>query len=94
MHLWGGISRSGLTPLVIFEGKLESMGFQQIITRGLLPFINEKFPDGHRFFQDGDPKHTSHSTLRFMAQRGINIFHSPADSPDLNPIEMLFNTNN
>ncbi len=60
------------------------MGFQQIIIRRLLPFINEKFPDGHRFFQDGDPKHTSHSTLRFMAQHGINAFLMPADSPDFN----------
>ncbi len=39
VHLWGGISRKGLTNLVIFEGKMNSAGFQNILTEGLLPFL-------------------------------------------------------
>ena len=32
---------------------------EHILKRILLPFIREKFTDGHRFQQDNDPKHTS-----------------------------------
>ena len=38
-YLWGGISRRGLTDLVIFEGKMNSAGFQDILTVGLIPFL-------------------------------------------------------
>ena len=31
----------------------------EIIKNTLVPFINEVFPDGHRFMQDNDPKNNS-----------------------------------
>ena len=91
VHLWGGISRRGLTNLVIFEGRMDSIGFQSILTAGLIPFIRDKYPDGHRLFQDGDPKHTSYSSKRFMVMNGINNYPMPPESPDLNPIELVWN---
>jgi hypothetical protein len=90
VHLWGGISRRGLTDLVIFEGKMNSAGFQDILTVGLIPFL-ENFPEGHLFFQDGDPKHTSNETKNFMTIHGINNYPMPPESPDLNPVEMIWN---
>ena len=30
----------------------------QSMKPGLLPFIQERFPDGHRLYQDNDPKHS------------------------------------
>jgi len=56
-----------------------------------MPFINDKFPKGHRFFQDGDLKHSSHSTKRYMSLHAINTFPMQADSSHLNPIEMVWN---
>ena len=38
---------------------------------------------------DNDPKHTSHSTKRFMILNNINHFETPPQSPDLMPIEMV-----
>jgi hypothetical protein len=80
VHLWGGISNRGLTDLVIFEGKMNSAGFQDILTVGLIPFL-ENYPEGHRFFQDGDPKHTSNETKNFMTIHGINNYPMPPESP-------------
>ena len=66
IHLFGGISRKGLSPLVMFTGIMYSKDFQNILDQSIVPFIAAKFPYRHRFFMDNDPKHTSHSTQRFM----------------------------
>lgn len=39
---------------------------------------------------DNDPKHTSHSTRRFIILNNINHFETPPQSPDLIPIEMVW----
>jgi hypothetical protein len=65
VHLFGGISSQGLTPLIIFTGI-------------------------YRFFMDKGPKHTSHSSRRFIILNNINHFETPTQSPDLMPIEMVF----
>jgi len=40
--------------------------------------------------QDGARPHTAKVTLRECAERGIRLIHWPPYSPDLNPIEMLW----
>lgn len=39
---------------------------------------------------DNDPKHTSHSTRRFIILNNIYHFETPPQSPDLIPIEMVW----
>ena len=89
--VWGGISKKGATSLVIFTGIMKSEFYQEQILRGaLMPFIAENLPEHHRFMQDNDPKHTSRSTKQFMADNHINWWQTPAESPDLNPIENIW----
>lgn len=90
VHIWGGISKRGATQIVIFTGILTATRFTEILSAGLLPFIEQIFPDAHRFQQDNDPKHTSLYAREFMATKNVNWWKTPAESPDLNPIENVW----
>ena len=46
-----------------------------------MPFIKMNFPDGHRLYQDNDPKHTSITTKAWMADNGVNWWPTPPESP-------------
>ena len=56
-----------------------------ILEAGLLPFIAEKFSDGHRIFYDNDPKRAS-SCIE-VKRNNVNWWPTLPESPDLNPIE-------
>ncbi|CAG2217725.1 unnamed protein product [Mytilus edulis] len=90
VHVWGGISRRGATGLYIFTSIMDSIVYQGILTQKLVPFIQQQYPNGHRFMQDNDPKHVSRSTKAFMQNNGINHWVTPPESPDMNPIENLW----
>ena len=90
VHVWGGISKQGATQLVIFSGIMNATIYGDILSVSLLPFIQEAFPDGHRLYQDNDPKHTSKYIQRFFERNGVTWWKNPAESPDLNPIELVW----
>ena len=90
VHLWGGISKKGATNIIIFTGNMNAMRLEEILRAGLLPFIEEYFPEGHRLYQDNDPKHTSERVEDFFEENGVNWWASPPESPDLNTIENVW----
>lgn len=49
-------------------------------------------PVGQYFLQDGDPRQTSVAAQKAWQSLGCDMFSIPARSPDLNPIENIFNT--
>ena len=61
-----------------------------IFEAGLLPFIEENFRDGHRLYQDNDPKHASQHIKNFFQTNNVNWWSTPPESPDLNPIENVW----
>ena len=89
VHIWGGISCRGATSVVVFKGIMNSTRYCKILEAALLPFLSKTFPNGYRFQQDNDPKHTSNFTKQFLFDNSINWWKTPAESPDLNPIENI-----
>jgi len=71
---------------------MDSVAYQDILSRFLLPFVHNKYPEGYRFMQDNDPKHTSRSTLQWIERNEVNWWRTPPESPDLNPTENLWGT--
>ena len=90
VHAWAGISRRGATNIVLFNGIMDAKFYCSILTDVLSPWIKRKFPEGHRLQADNDPKHTSRLALKTLADERINWWRTPPESPDLNPIELVW----
>ena len=90
VHIWAGISIRGPTAVCIFEGRLNVPLFVQILDQTLLLFVEEVFPEGHRFVENNDPKHCSKQGQKVLTDHGINWWRTPPESPELNPIENLW----
>ena len=90
VHVWAGISLRGRTGICIFEGIMNAELFIDILDKTLLPFIDSVYPEGHKFMQDNDPKHSSNMTKQWLEDKSVNWWKTPAESPDLNPIENLW----
>ena len=90
VHVWGGISWNGRTEICIFDGIMDARMYTYILSRCLVPFLYRIYPNGHRFMQDNDPKHTSKHAQEFFENNSINWWRTPPESPDSNPIENLW----
>ena len=80
VHVWAGISWRGATAPI----------YKRILDQYLVPFIHGVYLTGHRFMQDNDPKHTSRRTQAFFAEKSITWWKTPPESPDTNPIEIIW----
>jgi len=85
--MWGGISIQRATRLVMFTGIMNAVRYGKILESSLVPFIKTYFPDDYRLQQDNDPKHTSKYIGCLFKFQNIYWWKTPAESPDLNPIE-------
>ena len=66
---------------------MDAVMYVSILTATLKPFLEEVYPDSHRFMQDNDPKHTSRLASQFFSDKQINWWKTPPEFPDCNPIE-------
>ena len=80
----------GPLVFVFFEGIMDRFLYVDVLTKTLVPVIEKVYPDGHRLMADNDPKHTSIYARDWLVENGIYWWRTPAESPDLNPIENLW----
>ena len=80
----------GATQLVMFKEILTATRFGKVLKKGLIPFVRSKFPHHHKFQQDNDPEHRSNYIKKFLEDNSIEWWKTPAETPDLNPIEKVW----
>ena len=74
VELWFGcFSAAGAPNLAIIEGKLELAGYCTILKSVLLPFAENKHPNGWRFQQDNASVHTLNYTKQFFADTDVEV---------------------
>ena len=86
--MWGGIWKTGRTAAVIINGNLNAAGYlSQVINPVVIPTVQE-----HDLIlqQDNARPHVARIVTEALQQSSVEVLPWPARSPDLSPIEHLW----
>ena len=89
--VWAGITQFDKTDLVVFDRNVNAQTYVlDVLAPVVVPFINQHLGGQGTLQHDNARPHTARHTQNFLAASNINVLDWPAMSPDMAPIEHLW----
>lgn len=88
--VWGGITATHRSQLVVIDGTLNAQRYRdEILIPVVIPFLQQHGP-GMILQQDNARPHTARVVRTFLDDQEVSLLQWPAVSPDLSPIEHVW----